>query len=151
MAVIYDKFESQKILFQAITDVDKAISANNEDVLDEVLNAVTEINKKDYPEEYKQNIINNIRLSLITLYENQQNKMNQVIGLATSYQDTEDRLPLDQLDDQNPVQAMLAQPEVPREKEVDVDEIPEVSYNESFIAQNNGFENNKKDKKRRFG
>lgn len=151
MAVIYDKFESQKILFQAITDVDKAIAASTEDVLDEVLNAVTEINKKDYPEEYKQNIINNIRLSLITLYEDQQNKMNQVIGLATTYQDTEEKLPLDQLDDQNPVQAMLAQPaEIPKEEEVDVDDIPEVSYNDSFISQNDGF-NNKKDKKRRFG
>ena len=79
---ISDDFKKMKILYEAIVDIDHAIKRNSDDVLEEILNAVKDIDKKEYPDEVINTIIDAIRCSLISLYKDQQTELNSIIGLG---------------------------------------------------------------------
>ena len=74
-----------RALYEAIVEIDKSLSKNSEDTLDEVLNAVKDIDKKKYPKEFTNTIVSAIRESLVVLYKEQQAAMNEEIGFKTEY------------------------------------------------------------------
>jgi hypothetical protein len=79
---ISDSFLRMKTLYEAIADIDRSIASNNDDIIEEVLNNVKEIDKREYPEEFKNVIVGAIRSALVELYKNQQAEMNEAIGVT---------------------------------------------------------------------
>ena len=78
------EFESLSILYTAINDIDKIISRpdNDECKLDDVLQAVKEINKKDYDPSIEAAIIQQIRNAIEKMYIDRVKTINESIKIT---------------------------------------------------------------------
>jgi hypothetical protein len=80
MAAI-DRFNRLQTLFGAIQKLDSTVSVENSGVIDLVFEAVKDIPKTEYPVEYQEKIIGNIRDALIALYNEEIKQLSVRIGL----------------------------------------------------------------------
>lgn len=78
------EFESLSMLYTAINDIDNIISRpNNDDCkLDDVLQAVKEINKKDYDPSIEATIIQQIRNAIEKMYIDRVRTINESIRIT---------------------------------------------------------------------
>lgn len=78
------EFESLSILYTAINDIDNIISRpnNNDCKLDDVLQAVKEINKKDYDPAIEATIIQQIRNAIEKMYIDRVRTINESIRIT---------------------------------------------------------------------
>ena len=80
MATI-DRFNRLQTLFGAIQKLDSTVSVENNDIIDLVFEAVKDIPKSEYPIEYQEKIIGNIRDALVALYNKEIKELGVRIGL----------------------------------------------------------------------
>ena len=78
------EFESLSMLYTAINDIDNIISRPNNDEckLDDVLQAVKEINKKDYDPSIEATIIQQIRNAIEKMYIDRVKTINESIRIT---------------------------------------------------------------------
>ena len=78
------EFESLSMLYTAINDIDNIISRPNNDEckLDDVLQAVKEINKKDYDPSIEATIIQQIRNAIEKMYIDRVRTINESIRIT---------------------------------------------------------------------
>ena len=78
------EFESLSMLYTAINDIDNIISRPNNDEckLDDVLQAVKEINKKDYDPSIEAAIIQQIRNAIEKMYIDRVKTINESIKIT---------------------------------------------------------------------
>lgn len=78
------EFESLSMLYTAINDIDNIISRpnNDESKLDDVLQAVKEINKKDYDPSIEATIIQQIRNAIEKMYIDRVRTINESIRIT---------------------------------------------------------------------
>jgi len=79
---ISEEFAQVQKIYEAIKDIDLAKSRNSEELLDEVLHAVADIDKSQYPKEYTNTIVDAIRASLMDIYKKHMSILNGDIGIT---------------------------------------------------------------------
>ena len=80
-------FEKLNELWVAIRDVDEIFKSDNDDKIDDIINAVKNINKKEFDAESQNTIVSGFRQGLLNIYKNLFENLNSGIdeigGLAT--------------------------------------------------------------------
>ena len=81
-------FEKLNELWTAIRDVDEIFKSDNDDKIDDIINAVKNINKKEFDRESQDIIVSGFRQGLLNIYkelfENLNNGIDELGGLASS-------------------------------------------------------------------
>lgn len=81
------EFEALQVLYQAIVDIDRSINRPRDDnfaasLLEDVLNDIKFINKKEFSDKYTLPIVNNIREAVVEMYKRQQEIINDSLSLS---------------------------------------------------------------------
>ncbi len=83
-----DRFEKLETLYSAISRIDNTISVEETNNLESVLDVVRDIPKKDFPKEYQDAMISNIRGALVKLYTDEMNTLSSRLGIQMFPEDT---------------------------------------------------------------
>lgn len=76
-----DRFEKLETLYQAISRLDLTISVEETNKLENVLDVVKDISKDDFPKEYQDAMISNIRGALVKLYTDEMSLLSSRLGI----------------------------------------------------------------------
>lgn len=77
-----ERFEKLEELHSAISRIDTTISVPETNNLESVLDVVRDIPKKEFPKEYQDAMISNIRNALVQLYTDEVNLLSERIGIT---------------------------------------------------------------------
>lgn len=91
------EFEALQVLYQAIVDIDRSINRPRDDnfaasLLEDVLNDIKFINKKEFSDKYTLPIVNNIREAVVEMYKRQQEIINDSLSLSVPKKRVDDKV-----------------------------------------------------------
>lgn len=77
-----DEFEKLKDLYTAISDLDRIFNSDSEEKFDAAVNAVKNLNRKEFSSKLQNKIVSDIKEAVIEIYINDMNSLNGSIGLS---------------------------------------------------------------------
>lgn len=85
-----DRFEKLKNTYNAIRDIDRLLLLENEDCkekIDEVINIIKDIDKREFDLEYQNSIVSIIRSALLKIYKTDFDSLNREINLSNDMEE----------------------------------------------------------------
>ena len=80
-----DEFVKLSTIYEAIKDLDRISKSDNDEKFDDAVNAIKNINRKEFDSDIQNRIINGIREALIKIYQENVNSLNTSINLSSIY------------------------------------------------------------------